>query len=150
MWRAVATLGAAAVLASGCGGGASSGAKTSESKASPKEQIRTNWTAFFSPSTSADEKEKLLQNGHAFAAVIKASAASPLAKRTKATVTAVRLEGPNRAKVVYTILLGAKPVLPHQVGEAVRTNGVWQVGTRSFCTLISLQGSAPSACRRGA
>jgi hypothetical protein len=139
----------AGVLASGCGGGSSSGAKTRQSNAPPKEQIRTNWTAFFSPSTSADEKEKLLQNGHAFAAVIKANAASPLAKRTRATVSSVRLAGPNRAKVVYSILLGGRPVLRHQAGEAVRTNGVWQVGTRSFCTLISLQGSAPSACRQG-
>lgn len=154
---AIATSAALLALAgslAGCGGG---GAKTSANPpgrspasthvTSAKVQIERAWSAFFSGSTPAAEKARLLQNGVRFAPVITAQSRSPLAQQTKATVTSVTLQGPSRAKVVYTITVAGQPALKHQIGTAVRVDGTWKVSDRSFCGLLSLQGSAPPLCR---
>ena len=136
-----------------CGGGSSSSESTNHSSdsagASAKEQIEKNWTAFFSPNTSASAKESLLQNGRRFAAVINAQAKSPLAKESSAKVTSVKLTGPKTAKVTYTVLLAGAPALKNQPGTAVDDGGTWQVSDASFCQLLSLQGSAPPGCPKG-
>ncbi|MGZ4370523.1 MAG: hypothetical protein ACXVE1_16555 [Gaiellaceae bacterium] len=137
----------------GCGG---SGAKPSANSSgrslasanltAAKTQIERTWSAFFSGSTPAAEKARLLENGVRFAPVIRAQVNSPLAHQTKATVTSVTLQGPSRAKVVYTITVAGQPALKHQIGTAVRIDGTWRVSDRSFCGLLSLQGSAPPLC----
>jgi hypothetical protein len=132
--------------AAGCGGKSHSAPKSSTP---PKVQIRQNWLAFFDGKTSADQKIALLENGQKFAAAIKAGAKSPLAKKTSATVTSVTLTGANSATVVYSVLLGGAPVLKHQKGTAVRRSGVWRVSDASFCSLLALEGSAPSGCSAG-
>lgn len=113
---------------------------------SPKTAIRQNWVAFFDPSTPAAQKAKLLQNGQKFAPVIKAQAGSPLAKKTAAKVKSVTLDDPSHATVVYTVTLAGKPVLKNRTGRAVRVNGTWKVGDRSFCAILGLQGSPPAGC----
>jgi hypothetical protein len=53
------------------------------------------------------------------------------------------------ATVKYQILLGGAPApIPAQTGVAVLTNGTWQVGDASFCTLLAFanNGKAPSVC----
>jgi hypothetical protein len=47
-------------------------------------QIKANWEAFFSGTTSAAKKISLLQNGQKFAGVIEAQAGSGLAKSASA------------------------------------------------------------------
>ena len=61
-------------------------------------------------------------------------------------VSSVTVQGPNSAKVVYTVKLGSAG-LPKQTGTAVRQNGVWKVGDASLCKLVALQGSTPSVCK---
>ncbi|MGZ4415999.1 MAG: hypothetical protein ACXVRZ_16730 [Gaiellaceae bacterium] len=145
----VLLLGAVAVVAASCGGGKSShgvaGVQTTAA-ASARVQITRNWAAFFSGSTPASEKVKLLQNGLRFAPLIEAEAKLPLAKETRANVTKVSLLGSSRARVTYSISLAGKPALTHQRGIAVRIGGVWKVGEQSFCSLLTLQGKPPALC----
>jgi hypothetical protein len=127
-------------LSAGCGG-------SSKKSTSPTDQIKQDWAMFFAGSTPVSKKIQLLQNGQRFAQLIQAQASSPLAQQAQVTVTNVVLESPTRAKVTYTILLAGKPALPNQTGTAVRSGGVWQVSDQSFCSLLSLEGAAPPACR---
>jgi hypothetical protein len=108
--------------------------------------IAQAWSRFFAGTTSAADKQALLQNGSAFAAAIAAQANSPMAKGTTATVSKVTLVSADKAQVTYTISLGGIPVLPDQTGTAVRIDGSWKVGSASFCQLLALQGTAPPAC----
>ena len=111
-------------------------------------QMKANWEAFFSGTTSAAKKISLLQNGQKFAAVIEAQAGSGLAKSASAKVTAVSVTSPTEATVTYDILLAGKPALTNQTGQAVYQDGTWKVGDASFCALLALEngGKAPSVC----
>jgi hypothetical protein len=121
---------------------------SSVSPAAEKAQITKNWTLFFSGSTPASKKIQLLQNGQRFAAVIRAQVQSPLAQQTKANVIKVTLSSSTTARVIYTITLAGQPALKNQAGTAVRVGGIWKVGDKSFCALLSLEGTKPPACRR--
>jgi hypothetical protein len=138
-------------LAAGCGGskkgtGATTTTAAAATPAEQKAQIRGAWERFFAGSTPASEKEALLEHGSLLAPAIEAQAKSPLAKSSSAKVTNVTLNGPAKATVTYTILLGGKPALQHQQGTAVKSGSSWKVGLASFCRLLSLQGPAPKAC----
>jgi hypothetical protein len=87
----------------------------------------------------------VLQNGSKFKGLVTSFAHNPLAKNVNVTVSSVTLQGPDKAKVVYTVKLGGAG-LPKQTGTAVRENGVWKVGDASLCKLVALQGSTPSVC----
>src|SRR5207248_5457826 len=104
------------------------------------------YAKFFSHQTSVPDRVALLQNGSKFKAVIQEFASNPLAKNVKVTVSSVKLQGANDAKVIYTVKLG-NAGLPKQTGTAVRQNGVWKVGDASLCKLVALQGSTPSVCK---
>jgi hypothetical protein len=125
-----------------------SSASASAGDSSAAAQIKANWEAFFSGTTSAAKKISLLQNGQKFAAVIEAQARSGLAKSASAKVTAVSVTSPTKATVTYDILLAGKPALTNQTGQAVYQDGTWKVGDASFCALLALEngGKAPSAC----
>ena len=144
---AVALLAAAAA---GCGGGGKKGSTTTTAAtpAAQKAEIRRVWERFFAGSTSASDKEKLLENGSQFSDALEAAAKSPFAKQSGARVDSVTLLGPAKAKVVYAILLSGKPVLANRRGTAVKEGGEWKVGTASFCQLLTLQGGAPKACAK--
>jgi hypothetical protein len=126
----------------------SSSASASAGDSSAAAQIKANWEAFFSGTTSAAKKISLLQNGQKFAAVIEAQAGSGLAKSASAKVTAVSVTSPTEATVTYDILLAGKPELTNQTGQAVYQDGTWKVGDASFCALLALEngGKAPSVC----
>jgi hypothetical protein len=108
--------------------------------------IKANWEAFFSGSTSATKKVTLLQNGQAFATLIKSQVS--LGSSTSATVTSVTLTSPTKATVKYNIVQGGTTVLPNQTGVAVYEDGTWKVGDTSFCALLALEGGgkAPPVC----
>jgi hypothetical protein len=95
-----------------------SSASASAGDSSAAAQIKANWEAFFSGTTSAAKKISLLQNGQKFAAVIEAQARSGLAKSASAKVTAVSVTSPTEATVTYDILLAGKPALTNQTGQA--------------------------------
>ena len=126
----------------------SSSASASAGDSSAAAQIKANWEAFFSGTTSAAKKISLLQNGQKFAAVIQAQAQSGLAKSASAKVTAVSVTSPAKATVTYDILLAGKPALTNQTGQAAYQDGTWKVGDVSFCALLALEngGKAPSVC----
>ena len=127
----------------------SSATGSTGSESADAAQITAAWTEFFDGATPASRKAQLLQNGKAFAPVITALAVSPLAKSTKATVSNVTLDSPNKATVTYSITIGGQPVLSDQTGTAVRVGDQWLVGIASFCQLLTLQGSAPALCKAG-
>ena len=148
---AVLTIAFLVCVAAGCGGGDGKKAAPTTTAASPaaqKAEIRRVWERFFAGTTSASDKEKLLENGSEFSDALEAAAKSPFAKQSGARVSRVTLLGPAKAKVVYAILLSAKPVLAHRQGTAVKEGGQWKVGTASFCQLLTLQGGAPKACAK--
>ena len=115
-------------------------------------QIKTNWVTFFNPKTPVTQRVNLLQNGSAFASIIKAQAGSPLASSATSTVSAVTVESSSHANVTYSILVGGSPALKNQPGVAVFQDGIWKVGDQSFCALLTLEnsGKAPSACASAA
>lgn len=131
----------ALLCATGCGGGANK-------PAGPTAQIKREWVEFFSASTPASKKIQLLQNGQQLAPVIRSQANSPLAAQTTAIVSKVRLQGPDRALVVYSLELGGQPVMKNVTGTAVRSGGTWRISDQSLCALLRLEGSAPPACAR--
>lgn len=153
--RATALLAAACVVlvAAGCGGGgsgsttATSTAAANATPAQEKAAVKRAWTAFFSSKTPPQQRAMYLQNGTKFEEAIREQSKSPLAKNVSATVKSVTLQGPAKAKVVYSIDLAGQPALTNQVGTAVKVNGLWQVGDDSFCKLLGLGGKVPAGCK---
>ena len=125
----------------------STAASTPTSQAADVARIKAAWTEFFAGTTPAARKQALLQNGHAFAALLAAQAQSSMARSTSVTVSRVQLPRTDVAKVTYTILLSGKPALPNQIGIAVRSAGRWRVSASSFCGLLALEGQQPAVCK---
>lgn len=75
-------------------------------------------------------------------------AVADIAARIRVRIDAIRLEGPDRASVTYTLLLDGSPVLDHVPGGAVRVGGRWLVSRRTYCD-VSTQGATeiPEPCR---
>jgi hypothetical protein len=148
--RRLALLVAALVLVgalAACGG--SGGSKgTTTSGANAQEQIKSAFVKFFSNKTPLAQRVELLQNGSQFKPIIEALAKNPLASNTSATVKSVKLEGGDKASVVYTVYVGGTPLpqLKNRTGTAVKVNGKWQVGDASFCSLVKIGGSPPAVC----
>ena len=110
-----------------------------------EQAIATDWEQFFAGSTPADRKVTLLQNGSQFTPVIQAQA-SGIGASAGAKVTAVQVTGPTTANVTYDVLLGGQTALGGQHGTAVLENGIWKVGTGSFCSLLALEQQTPPGC----
>jgi hypothetical protein len=140
----------AAVGLSSCGSSGSPTTTLTQSKivdpAVEKAQIKSAYEKFFSGQTSVADRVAVLQNGPRFKSVVQSFASNPLAKNVNVTVSSVKLQGANGAKVVYTVKLGSAG-LPKQSGTAVLQNGTWKVGYAGLCKLVALQGSTPSACK---
>ena len=150
-----------AIVAAGCGGGgsststtttgsssttstASSGAATSASATA--SAIRDAWKTFFDGATPVAQRVALLADGQRFSATIKALSQNPLASKTSATISKVKVTGPTTASVTFTVYLAGLPVLKNVKGTAVLANGAWLVDAGSLCKLLVLQGSTPAAC----
>ncbi|MGH3411260.1 MAG: hypothetical protein ACRDRJ_53485 [Streptosporangiaceae bacterium] len=129
----------------------STSAPTSGNSAAEKT-IAANWVAFFNAKTPTSKRIALLQDGSAFATVIKSQAGSGLAGSASAKVTKVTVTTPAQAKVTYDILVGGQPALSGKTGVAVKQGGTWKVGVASFCGLLALEAGGktsglPSACK---
>jgi glucose/arabinose dehydrogenase len=126
----------------------------SSSTAADKQQITANWQAFFNAKTPVAKRVSLLQDGSAFATIIKSQAGSGLAATATAQVTKVTVITSSEAEVTYSILVGGTPELKNQKGTAVLQAGTWKVGVTSFCGLLALENggstsSLPAACKSG-
>jgi hypothetical protein len=144
--RRLVLLVVAGLALAGCGGSSHTPTAMTNDTAGAQAQIESAYQKFFSGQASVSDRAAVLQNGARFKPVIEAFASIPLAKKVHVTVSSVKLQGADEAKVVYTIKLGGAG-LPTQTGTAVRQNGVWKVGDASLCKLVSLQGSTPSVCK---
>jgi hypothetical protein len=159
--RWLAAAGAVAVSVAACSSGSTPPKRAAaptptgatSSGAAAQSQIAANWAAFFNARTPPAKRISLLQDGQAFAPVIRAQSGSELASQASATVSKVMVTKPAaQAAVHYSILLSGKPVLSGQSGTAVYQGGTWKVGASSFCGLLALEngGSAtslPAACQ---
>jgi hypothetical protein len=130
-------------------------APTSAGGSADDSAIAANWTAFFSAKTPVAKRVSLLQDGQAFASVIKSQAGGGLAAAATAKVTKVSITSPQQATVTYSILVGGQPALSGKTGVAVKQDGVWKVGVASFCGLLALENGGkttglPSACTSAA
>ncbi len=144
----VASIGLSGLLAlafglSACG-------SSSSNSSSDTAAVKQAWTSFFSGSTSAADKIKLLQNGQEFSQIINEATGLAISKTSSATVSKVVVNSPTSATVTYSIDLGGKPALQNQTGTAVRVNGSWLVGDSSFCALLALEGQSVPACSSAA
>jgi hypothetical protein len=127
-----------AVLAlAACGGGGGGSSDT--------DQIKSAYTTLFSGKSSVPDRVAVLQNGSQFKSVIESFANNPLAKNASAKVFSVKLQGADKAKVVYTVKLGGTS-LTTQTGSAVKQNGTWKVGYLGLCKLVALGGTTPTVC----
>lgn len=125
--------------------GTSSGAP-STADAATVAAVTNAYAKLFAPNTPEAVSISLLQDGAAFKSALKQQGTSQLAQNSAAKVSKVTLQSPNTAKVVFTILVNGKAMLTDQPGYAVRQNGTWKVAGRTFCALLTLQGSPPPAC----
>lgn len=110
------------------------------------QAVSDAFVGFFSGATPGDQRITLVENGEAFAEIINAQAASPLAQGTTATVSSVDVDEPAHATVTYTVSANGQPVLVDQMGEAVNVDGQWKVAQATFCDLLILQGTPPPVC----
>jgi hypothetical protein len=131
-----------ALALAGCGGSGHS----QTSGPSAEEQIKSAYEQFFSGKTSLANRVALLQNGSRYKALVSSFASNPLAKNASATVSSVKLQGSDKADVVYVVKLGGT-ALPKQTGTAVRENGSWKIDATSLCKLVELSGTTPSVCK---
>jgi hypothetical protein len=144
--RRLALVVVAGLALAGCGGSSHPSTTNGNSAAEAQAQIKSAYQKFFSGKTSVSDREAVLQDGSKFKSVIEAFASNPLAKNVSVTVSSVKLQGADNAKVVYIVKLGSTG-LPKQLGTAVLQDGTWKVGDASLCKLVSLQGTTPSACK---
>src|SRR5450755_633198 len=129
---------------------ASTSASAPAGSSAAGQAISANWTAFFDAKTPVAKRVSLLQDGQAFASVIKSQAGTGLASEATAKVTKVTVTSPTQATVTYWILVGGQPALSGQAGTAVLQGGTWKVGLASFCGLLTLENGGkkglPAAC----
>lgn len=140
---------------SGTSAPATSAPATSASAAasgSAAATITHNWEKFFNANTPVAQRVALLQDGSAFASVIRAQAGSGLASTASAKVSKVIVTSSSQATVKYSILISGAPALSNQTGVAVLQGGTWKVGVASFCGLLTLENNGktsglPSLCK---
>jgi hypothetical protein len=110
--------------------------------AAAEQQIKKNWTAFFDPSVTTDEKVKLLENGEALRPVLTAFANDENAARASAEVTGVQFTSPTRATVTYNLMVDGNTALPDAKGTAVLEDDTWKVSQKALCALVELSPNA--------
>jgi hypothetical protein len=88
----------------------------------------------------------VLQHGTKFRAALQAESKSPSAQNITAAVSAVQMQSADVALVTFTLKQNGSPLLPNTHGYAVREGGKWKVAAQTFCSLLQLQGTAPSIC----
>jgi hypothetical protein len=150
---------AAAIALSGCSSSAKKGdtgansapASASSGGGAPDSAttraITSSFKIFFDTNTSLDDSVAVLQHGPTFRKTLDAESNSPAAKDITAIVSKVKVQSANVAMVTFTIKTGAQDLLPNTHGYAVREGGKWKVAAQTFCSLLTLEGTAPPACK---
>lgn len=109
--------------------------------------VRATWQTFFNGAVPIPRRLQLLQDGAQFASFVTSQAKTSLGSlvfQASAQVSSVTLQPPGRAAVIYTILLGGKPLAKNLKGTAVYTGGGWKVSVSTFCGLLRLAYGAKS------
>ncbi|MCU1364957.1 MAG: hypothetical protein JWL72_3720 [Ilumatobacteraceae bacterium] len=123
--------------------GTSAAPSTTIDQASTIATITTNWQTFFANTSSVEDRIALLEDGESLRDAVTQRAQDPLMGQATAVVISVELTAPDQATVTYNVLLNGNVALPNAQGTAVLQDGVWKVGSASFCALISLGATAP-------
>lgn len=103
--------------------------------------VKAMWERFFNGSVPISSRLPLLQDSSAFAPFVRSQAKTStgsLILAATATVSTVTLQPPGQANVIFTILLGGKPLEKDLQGTAVYLTGHWKVAVTSFCSLLRL------------
>ncbi|MFF3327206.1 hypothetical protein [Streptomyces sp. NPDC002889] len=153
-WAAAASL-VLASAAAGCsesGGGESSSPAPSVTApsvpsgpadpAAAEQEIRTNWSTFFDPGSSADQRVRVLENGESLRPALESFGKDSNAAQATAEVKTVQFISPTEANVTFDVLVNGTPVLPGTKGSAVLQEDIWKVSRKTLCTLVRLSGSA--------
>ena len=97
------------------------------------------WERFFNGAVPISSRLQLLQDGPKFASFVHSQAKTTigtLVLEASATVSKVTIQPPGQANVLFTVLLGGKPLEKNLHGTAVYTGGHWKVAVTSFCSLL--------------
>jgi len=103
--------------------------------------VRAMWQTFFNGAVPIPRRLGLLQNGQRFASFVHSeekTSVGTLVLSASARVSRVTLQPASAATVIYTILLGGKPLAKNLSGTAVYTGGSWKVADSTFCSLLHL------------
>jgi hypothetical protein len=103
--------------------------------------VKAMWERFFDGAIPISRRLQLLQDGPKFASFVNSQAKTTiggLVLEASAAVSTVTLQPPGHANVVFTVLLGGKPLEKNLHGTAVYTAGHWKVAVTSFCSLLRL------------
>jgi len=107
--------------------------------------IKKAYAQFFSGTAAPAVSEQALQHGAAFRQTLVDQAKGQYSKGSGVKVTAMDVRG-QVADVTFTLTNGGKPLLSGIKGLAVQEGGSWKVAAITFCGLLKLQGTPPSAC----
>jgi hypothetical protein len=116
--------------------------------AAAETEIKENWTKFFDPRVSTEDKAKLLENGEQLTPVLEAFSGDQSGQDVQAAVTDVAFTSPTEADVTYSLILKGATALPNAQGVAVLQDDVWKISTKTLCALVQMSGSAslPPGC----
>lgn len=147
-----------ALAAAGCsssGGAESSSTSNTASTSNAGKQapagvaraVSHAYAVFFGSTSTAAQSEAVLQHGASFRQALAAEGKSSYADKSAAKVSRVSLASDHVADVTFTVLDNGKPLLSNTQGKAVLDGGAWKVAAVTFCGLLQLEGTAPTACK---
>lgn len=111
-------------------------------------EITRVYKMFFDTNTPLGASMAILQHGSLFRQALIKESNDPSAKQITAKVSAAKAQNANLAVVTFTIYSGTTTLLPNTHGYAVREGGHWQVAAYTFCSLLQLEGTAPTVCKK--
>lgn len=112
--------------------------------AAARAEVEKNWTTFFSPKSSTEDRVRVLQDGERMRRVLDAFANDPNAAKTEAKVSDVKFNSATEAAVTYDLLVGGETAVNDSKGTSVLQDDVWKVSVKTLCALVELSGNAPS------
>jgi hypothetical protein len=129
-------------------GGPTSSAGGDTANAATTKAIKHAYTVFFNSRETTAHAVASLQHGSKFRSSIISEGKSNYGKqKTVATVSSVKLIRPKLADVAFTVKVAGHTVLPDSHGFAVREGGKWRVAAKTYCSLLTLEGTAPPVCK---
>jgi hypothetical protein len=159
----VAWAAALCLALTGCSGGSSQPGGHATAPSSPAvptdgpaavAAVTSMWKTFFNGTVPIPRRLALLQDAPAFTPFVhkeEKTSIGTLVLKAAATVSSVTVQPNGHASVVFTILLGGKPLAKNLRGMAVFSGGAWKVSSATFCGLLKIAygkkaGAIPAAC----